>query len=106
MFRWTSGEDGRVGGSQAHLILWLHLRNSHISINKKENVLKTDKTDSPHEEGRKGKDAAGAKVTCGSVRGKEGCHRHIQGKRADPKLCTPGMKDPHTGKTNLSNTWL
>lgn len=38
---WVAWKDGRVGGSQAHLLSQIHLDNSHIGATNPENERKT-----------------------------------------------------------------
>lgn len=40
----SSGEDGKVGGSSAHLVPWIHPDNTHISVNNPENNQQTRRT--------------------------------------------------------------
>ena len=43
----TSGEDGRLGGSWGHFAPCIQLDNTHVSVAKPENDLKTDITHPP-----------------------------------------------------------
>lgn len=57
-----SREYGRVGGSEAYLIPWTHLENSHLTATNPENSPKTDRSDfswliieeRPHQKGYEG----------------------------------------------------
>lgn len=42
-----SREDGRVAGSEAYLVPWAHLENTHITATNPENSPKTGRSDFP-----------------------------------------------------------
>lgn len=82
----------RIRRYEVHLILWIHLDNTHIRVNNPENHPKTV---GDHLSTASCRDMAGNKLTS---LGREWHSKHEEWGRADPIAATPGTGGPTLGR--------